>query len=157
MSLRLQPVDLNAKGWQPTTLQLADEAAGLIDSGRALVTPLTALTTVDVQGTGAFDVLMRAAKIHLKEEFDALRITGKEYSTVYLGTVSAVLQTSVQFLLNQQQTNKLNADIGLVRQQTVTELANTDDNIPKGLGFNYIPAETTVIPPIDCPDYGGVL
>ena len=57
------------------------------------------LTTAAVSGTGVFDVLMRAAKGHLDCEFAANRIKGPEYAQVYLGSLTQVLQTSVQFLL----------------------------------------------------------
>jgi hypothetical protein len=151
MSIRLQPVDLGSTNWTPTTQQ----ANSTIDTSTVLVTPISALTTEAIAGTGVFDVLMRATKLHLQEEYDAQRITGHEYTTVYLGALTAVLQTSTQFLMNMQQTNLLNAQIGLIRQQTVTELANTDDSIPEGLGFNRIP---TVVTPI-APDasYGGAI
>jgi len=149
MSLRLQPVDLSSLGWQPSTLQEDNVENGEFTTEEVLATPVESLTTVDVDGSGVFDVLMKATKLHLLEEYNAQRITGKEYSTVYLGAMSAVLQTSAQFLLNEQQVQKINADIGLVRQQTVTELANTCDNIPTGLGFNYTPKEIVTIPPVD--------
>jgi hypothetical protein len=63
--------------------------------------PLTLndLTEATLDGGGAFDLLMRAAKAHLEEEFVKNRIKGTEYSTVYLGSMTQVLQTAVQFLL----------------------------------------------------------
>jgi len=94
------------------------------------------LTTQSLQGTGIFDILMKTVKLHLNEEYGANRITGKEYSNVYLGAISAVLQTSVSYLVNNTQVDKLNAEIGLIRQQTVTELTQTDNEIPLGLAFN---------------------
>jgi hypothetical protein len=94
------------------------------------------LTTQSLQGTGIFDILMKTVKLHLNEEYGANRITGKEYSSVYLGAISAVLQTSVSYLVNNTQVDKLNAEIGLIRQQTVTELTQTDNEIPLGLAFN---------------------
>jgi hypothetical protein len=151
MSLRLQPVDLDPKGWELTIKQQNNEEAGEVSLSEVLATPIEKLTEVAIDGAGAFDVLMRATKLHLKEEYEASRITGKEYSTVYLGALTAVLQTATQFLLNEQQVFKLSADIGLVRQQIVTELAQTDDNIPKGLGYNFIPNETTPISPVPAP------
>jgi len=150
-SLRLQPVDLSLSGWTPTTAQQNNTEAGKDDTKRILSTPLETLTTENVNGKGAFDVLMKSAKAHLQEEFNAQRITGKEYATVYLGALTAVLQTSIQFLLNEQQVQRINAEIGLIRQQTVTELSNTDDCIPVGLGFNHIPPEVTTIPVIGFP------
>lgn len=149
MSIRLQAVDFSPDGWQPTTLDQTNLANGTgTTEKKVLATPLKALTTVALDGSGVFDQLMKATKLHLQEEYEAQRITGNEYSTVYLGALTAVLQTSVQFLLNEQQVHRINAEIGLIRQQTVTELANTDDNIPAGLGFNFMPQEITPIPPI---------
>jgi hypothetical protein len=147
MSLRLQPVDFKPLGWDTTTKQQNDVIAGTEPSTEVLATPLSTLTSVTINGTGAFDVLMRATKLHLKEEYDAQRITGNEYAKVYLGALTAVLQTATQFLMNEQQVHLLNAQIGLVRQQTVTELSNTDDSIPIGLGFNRVPDVITSILP----------
>jgi len=150
MSIRLQAVDFSLDGWKVTTLDQTQQEQGVGTTEKPiLATPLAALTSVDVEGTGVFDRLMKATKLHLMEEYTAQRITGNEYADVYLGALTAVLQTSVQFLLNEQQVHRINAEIGLIRQQTVTELANTDDNIPAGLGFNFIPQETVPIPPIN--------
>lgn len=56
------------------------------------------LTTGAVNGTGVFDKLMGAAKAHLEQEFLQNRIKGPEYSQVYLGSLTQVMQTAVQFL-----------------------------------------------------------
>lgn len=61
---------------------------------------LTDLTEASISGTGVFDVLMRASKNYLDEEFKLQRIRGPEYSQVYLGSLTSVLETAVQFLLN---------------------------------------------------------
>ena len=95
------------------------------------MTPLTVndLTQASLEGTGVFDVLMRANKAHLEAEFSKNRIKGPEYSTVYLGALESVMQTALQFLLNkdkaaleaqliQAQIEKVNAEIELVIQQT---------------------------------------
>jgi hypothetical protein len=102
---------------------------------------LSQLTTSSLTGTGAFDKLMAATKLHLQEEFDADRISKDEYSSVYLGAMQAVLAQSVQFLLNHATTEKIVAEIGLLRQKTATELAQTDDTLQDGLGFN---GDTTI-------------
>jgi len=149
MSIRLQAVDLSPSGWKPTTLDLTNQENGVGSTDKkVLATPLKTLTTTELDGSGVFDQLMKTVKLHLQEEFQSQRITGHEYSTVYLGALSAVLQTATQFLLNEQQVHQINAQIGLIRQQTVTELTKTDDCIPAGLGFNFIPQEITPIPPI---------
>lgn len=109
----------------------------VLDAAAALKQPdVSRLTTASVDGTGVFDILMRSAKQHLLEEYNADRVTGDEYTKLYLGTMTAVMQTAVQYILNVQQEEKIQAEIALVRQQTVTELAKTDDDIPVGLGFN---------------------
>lgn len=80
----------------------------------ALIT-LADLTTTTLNGTGVFDVLMRANKAHLDEEFTKGRIKGPEYATVYLGSLQAVLSTSLQFLL---QRDKVNQEVKLLEQNT---------------------------------------
>lgn len=94
------------------------------------------LTTKSIDGTGVFDILMRVTKLHLLEEYNAGRITGDQYSQMYISAFQAVLQQSNAFLLNHQNEKLIGAQIALTRQQTVTEIANTDDAIPTGLGFN---------------------
>lgn len=72
------------------------------------------LTTATVAGTGVFDVLMRAQKAHLEQEFSLARIKGTDYATVYLGSMEAVLQASVSFLLQKE---KISLDAQLVAEQ----------------------------------------
>lgn len=108
----------------------------LSDDASLKVPDVSRLTTQSLAGTGVFDIMMATTKLHLKEEYNAGRITGEEYTTVYLGAMQSVMQNSVQFLLNFQQEEKIQSEIALVRQKTVTELANTDNTIPTGLGFN---------------------
>ena len=103
----------------------------------AQTVPNTAILTAGlIEGDGVFDILMQTTKLHLLEEYDAGRITGKEYSSVYIGALSAVLQQAVAYIMNHQQAAKVTADVGLTRQKTVTELAQTDNDLPLGLGFN---------------------
>ena len=80
------------------------------------ITPITLndLTLATLDGTGVFDVLMRANKAHLEAEFKQNRIKGPEYSTVYLGSLEAVMSTALQFLL---QRDKNNLEAGLLEQQ----------------------------------------
>ena len=116
MTLELSPIDITQ-----VTLDAPD-----IDQ----------LTTKAIAGTGVFDVLMSTVKLHLLEEFNQNRITGEEYANVYIGALAQVLQQSNAFLANHQNEEKIRAEIGLIRQKSVTELAQTDDDLPLGLGFN---------------------
>jgi hypothetical protein len=79
-------------------------------------TPVTLadLTSATLTGSGVFDVLMRANKVHLEAEFTKNRIKGPEYATVYLGSLTQVMQTAMQFLLTNQK-NALEAE--LLQQQ----------------------------------------
>jgi len=112
------------------------EAINLQESSDTADSNIESLTTGALDGTGVFDKLLQSTKLHLQEEYDRGRITGQEYTTVYLGSLTAVLQQSVQFLLNNKTHEKIGAEIALIRQQTVTELVKTDNLIPAGLGFN---------------------
>ena len=70
------------------------------------VITLEDLTTVDkAEGTGTFDVLMRAAKEHMVDEYTQGRIQGAEYSTVYLGALQQTMQQSIAFLLAKDKTS----------------------------------------------------
>jgi hypothetical protein len=62
--------------------------------------PIEKLTEAKLSGTGTFDVLMRATKTHLEEEFNKGRIKGPEYSTVYLGSLTTVMEQSIRFLMD---------------------------------------------------------
>lgn len=71
---------------------------------------LSSLTEATLDGTGVFDVLMTATKGHLDEEYKKNRIKGPEYSSVYLGSIEAILQQSVLFLLSKDK-SKYEADL----------------------------------------------
>lgn len=70
-------------------------------------TPITLadLTSATTSGTGVFDVLMRANKAHLEQEFTTGRLKGNEYASVYLGSLQAVLQAALQFTLEKEKQN----------------------------------------------------
>ena len=73
------------------------------------------LTTVDKKdGTGTFDVLMRAVKEHMADEYTQGRIQGAEYSTVYLGALQQTMQQSIAFLL---QKDKQSYELQLLQLQ----------------------------------------
>lgn len=95
------------------------------------------LTQASLEGTGVFDVLMRANKAHLEAEFNKGRIRGPEYSTVYLGALESVMGAAVQFLLQKDQAalqaqlvakqiEKLDKEIELVAEQTLNARAERD-------------------------------
>lgn len=71
---------------------------------------ISELTAGTLTGTGVFDVLMRAVKAQLDDQFALGRIKGTEYSTVYLGSLDLAMQNGLAFLL-QQRKNDLEAQL----------------------------------------------
>lgn len=70
----------------------------------ALTSPVSkltnaSLTTGTVDGNGTFDVIMRGFAAHLSVEFEKGRLTGAEYSKVYVAAMGAAIQGAVQYLL----------------------------------------------------------
>lgn len=63
--------------------------------------PLTIddLTTSQVDGDGYFDRMMTSVKNHLREELQAGRIMGSEYTKAYIALTEAAMSTAAQFLL----------------------------------------------------------
>lgn len=98
------------------------------------------LTTAQLAGTGVFDVLMRAHKEHLEQEFKLGRIKGPEYSTVYLGSLEAVLQGAITFLL---QKDKTALEAALLEKQI--ELAEVEKQI-KGVELQIALANLDKVP-----------
>jgi hypothetical protein len=81
------------------------------------------LTQATLEGQGIFDVLMRANKAHLEAEFQKGRIKGPEYSTVYLGSLTQVMQTALQFLLTKEKTD---LEAQLLQKQILMAQAQID-------------------------------
>ena len=77
-------------------------------------TPVSALTQASIDGSGVFDVLMRATKAHLEQEFSKNRIKGPEFATVYLGALQSTMQTALAFLA---QSKKMELEAQLLEQQ----------------------------------------
>jgi len=65
---------------------------------------ITYLTQGTLNGQGVFDLLMAASKAHLEAEYSKNRIKGPEYSQVYLGSMTAVMQAALTFLLQKKKT-----------------------------------------------------
>ena len=82
----------------------------------ANIVPLSDLTQTTLEGSGVFDTLMRSMKAHLEAEYQKGRIKGAEYSTVYLGSLTAVLDASLNFLLQRE---KVALEAELMAQQVL--------------------------------------
>ena len=64
------------------------------------------LTTVELNGSGVFDELMQSVAARLLEEYSKNRIAGANYSTVYLGAMTATMQQALTFILERQTADK---------------------------------------------------
>ena len=111
------------------------------------------ITVNDLTGNGIFDILMRSVNTHIAQEYQANRLQGKEYATVYLGALNSVLQLAIQFglavdktnleLLNQtkqleiaeqQRLNLLQEGLNLVAQRALL-VAQTETAVQQGLNL----------------------
>lgn len=79
-------------------------------------------------GTGVFDIIMKAANENIKIQNQTSRITGAEYAEVYLGTMQTAISEAMKFVLQndtlakelelkQAQIAKINAERDLVNAQ----------------------------------------
>ena len=72
-------------------------------------------------GTGIFDIIMKAANENNKIQNQTSRITGAEYAEVYLGTMQSAISEAMRFLLNKDQSTKdlevKQANIDLLNRQ----------------------------------------
>lgn len=57
------------------------------------------LTNRQIGGTGVFDALMDAISVHLKDQFEKDRITGREYADVYTAAIQGAMGQAVSFLM----------------------------------------------------------
>ena len=80
------------------------------------------------EGTGVFDVIIKAANENIKIQHKTSRITGAEYAEVYLGTMQSAISEAMKFVLQndtlakelelkQAQIAKINAERDLVNAQ----------------------------------------
>lgn len=92
--------------------------------------PVTSLTEATTTGAGVFDVLMRATKAHLEQEYSQGRIKGAEYSTVYLGAMQSAMQFAVQFLLSKE---KSAAEIAEIEARTALLVQQKLNAVTEGL------------------------
>ena len=94
--------DIDDIEWDDSKITVPDD---LMSDWKTKVDPVTIdeLTERKVKGSGVFDAMMHAIRVHLKEEYDNNRITGAEYATTYTRLTEAALANAVQFCLQKNQ------------------------------------------------------
>ncbi len=58
------------------------------------------------EGTGIFDVIIKAANENIKIQHKTSRITGAEYAEVYLGAMQSAISEAMKFILNKKTIEK---------------------------------------------------
>lgn len=96
---------------------------------------ITDITNVD--GTGIFDKLMDAVNKQIETQYLNNRITGSDFANVYLSSLQAVLQQSIQFTLQQQLTEAQIADTNASIALKYTEQVLKDKQAAK-LGLDNV-------------------
>ena len=65
-------------------------------------------------GTGIFDIIIKAANENIKIQHKTSRITGAEYAEVYIATMQSAISEAMKFLLTKEITEK---EISLKEEQ----------------------------------------
>ena len=79
------------------------------------------------EGTGVFDIIMKAANENIKIQNQASRITGAEYAEVYLGTMQTAISEAMKFIM---QKDNLMKDLE-VKQANIDVLNGQKENLTK--------------------------
>lgn len=106
--------------WDDVAFQIPPELLKAITK-EATSVEISDVTIKKFDGTGSFDVLMSSISNHLREEFRANRITGSEYSKVWVGGLETAIQQAIAFTLNKDEATWK----GITAQlQAITAMAN---------------------------------
>ena len=75
-----------------------------------------------IKGDGVFDKMMETVNKHIDAQYKLGRITGSDYSSVYLGGMQSAMAESMKFVLQrqiaQEQTDSEGAKTKLIERQT---------------------------------------
>lgn len=109
------------------------------------------LTEGCINGNGTFDIIMKALKDHLSNEYEAGRITGAEYTKAYIASLQGALQYAVQYLLGKDlayyqalgaQAQALTMNIGAYTAKVQLAIAQAQAHLNKAQYANSVLALT---------------
>lgn len=85
------------------------------------------ITDAATEDHGTFDALMAGVAAHLDKQYKMNRITGDDYSKVYLALTEAAMANAVQFVLQKDVTKwaALNAQLGAITARVLLETEKT--------------------------------
>lgn len=113
--------------------------------------PIEEFTESTVDGDGVFDLLMKANKAHLENEFNKQRITGADYATVYLGVVDATMKIALDFFVQQRKLGLESQLLAIQKQIAEVELQKAQVELEIAqLNAQKIPIEIEVLKAQKC-------
>ena len=102
------------------------------------VLSISELTEASLDGNGVLDILLRTMRLHLQREFEANRITGTAYASVYTESMNIFLQQAVQYTLAK---SKLALELQQMQEQVKLLQLQQDQTIAQ---TNKIATDTAV-------------
>ena len=100
----------------------------------ALPLEITELTSAALDGTGVLDVMLSTMRLHLDREFQAGRIRGADYATVYLSAYNATVSQAIQYSLSKL---KLGHELALLQAQVDASVAQNALTAAQTAAVNY--------------------
>lgn len=89
------------------------------------------LTTIDLQGSGVWDKLLRNMRVQLNDQFEKNRITGPTYGQVYAATYESTLQAAITLLLAKERQALEIKQLELQNQLTQAQIDQINDQMQK--------------------------
>lgn len=89
------------------------------------------LTTIDLQGSGVWDKMLRNMRVQLNDQFEKNRITGSTYGQVYAATYESTLQAAITLLLAKERQAVEIKQLELQNQLTQAQIDQIHDQMQK--------------------------
>ena len=89
------------------------------------------LTTIDLQGSGVWDKMLRNMRVQLSDQFEKNRITGPTYGQVYAATYESTLQAAITLLLAKERQALEIKQLELQNQLTQAQIDQINDQMQK--------------------------
>lgn len=116
-------------------------------SNTTVTLDITKLTECTLEGSGVLDKLLHTARVHLQDEFQQGRITGKEYSNAYIAIYDRMVQSAIAYTLAAEKAPyeiaQLEAQTALTEEQRKQVEEETRYRLPAEI--QQIQAQTALI------------
>ena len=116
-------------------------------SNTTVTLDITKLTECTLDGSGVLDKLLHTARVHLQDEFQQGRITGKEYSNAYIAIYDRMVQSAIAYALAAEKAPyeiaQLEAQTSLIEEQRKQVEEETRYRLPAEI--QQIQAQTALV------------